>query len=125
MPAKFSIKKFLKSFTYAFNGLRAVWRTEQNMRVHAVAATIALTLCFLLNVSTVEFIIVIICIGVVIAFELLNTAIEKLCNIISPQKNDRIKDIKDISAGAVLVVSIIALICGLIIFIPKIINTIS
>lgn len=121
MRSKFSIKKAIKTFGYAFNGLREVARNEQNFKIHLAAAVIAIALSFLLNVTDVEFLIVIICIAAVMSMEIINTAIEKLCDHISPGRNEKIKAIKDIAAAAVLIVSICAFIIGVIIFLPKLI----
>jgi undecaprenol kinase/diacylglycerol kinase (ATP) len=88
-------------------------------------AIAAVCLSFLLEVSRIEFIIVILCITVVLAAEMINTAVEQICNKITKERNADIKIIKDISAGAVLVAAISALVCGLIIFIPKLIVLIN
>lgn len=115
----------IRSFGYAFDGVKAAARSEQNLRFHLIAASVVLLLSFLLRISAIQFAIVIICIGFVIAAELLNTAIEKLSDIVLPEYNEKIKVIKDLSAAAVLVVSIIALIIGCIIFIPKVAGWVS
>jgi len=120
MSSIFSFKKLVRSFGYAFRGLGQAVRSEQNMKVHIVAAVVAIIGGFVLSISTAEFIAVLICIGLVIAFEMLNTAVEKLCDFVSPEYHTQIKIIKDLSAGAVLVMSIIAFITGLVIFLPKI-----
>ncbi|MCH5599113.1 diacylglycerol kinase [Niabella ginsengisoli] len=120
MNAPFSIKKLIKSFGYAFSGLKAAIRSEQNFRVHLFSACVAIALGVFLHISSMEFVIIIICIGIVMAAELMNTTIEKLCDFISPQYHERIKIIKDLAAAAVLLVAIAALIVGLIIFLPRI-----
>lgn len=120
MSSIFSFKKLVRSFGYAFNGLGRAIRSEQNMKVHIVAAIAAITGGLVLRISVTEFIAVLICIGAVIAFEIFNTAIEKLCDFVSPGHHPQIKIIKDLSAGGVLVMAIISFITGLIIFLPKI-----
>jgi diacylglycerol kinase len=77
---------------------------------------------FALQINLVEWLIVLILFGLVIAVEMLNTSIEKLCNLIHPKKDVRIAEIKDIAAGAVLWISIVAAIAGIIIFFPKVLN---
>jgi undecaprenol kinase/diacylglycerol kinase (ATP) len=120
MGSIFSFKKLAQSFGYAFNGLGRAIRSEQNMKVHIIAAIAAITGGFVLRISTTEFIAVLICIGLVIAFEMFNTAVEKLCDFVSVERHTQIKVIKDLSAGAVLIMAIIAFIIGLVIFLPKI-----
>lgn len=66
-----------------------------------------------------EFIVVILCIAMVMAAEMINTAIEQICDRVTRERDAEIKTIKDISAGAVLITAIAAIVCGLIIFVPK------
>lgn len=94
--------------------------SEQNLRIHLIAAFFAVLLAFLLNVSQTEFVVIIVCIAAVIGMELMNTAIERLCDFVAPERHPTIKIIKDASAAAVLVVAIGALVAGLIIFIPRV-----
>ena len=74
----------------------------------------------LFHISTFEWIAVFFAIGLVLAAEAINSAIERLSDVVQPEKDDRIRDVKDISAGAVLVCAITAAIIGIIIFLPKI-----
>jgi diacylglycerol kinase len=106
---------FFKSFIYAFNGLK-IALSERNMRVHIVCALTAIILGFVFHISMMEWIIVLICIGLVIALEMINTAIEYLVNLVSPEFNEKAGKIKDIAAGAVLVISFFVLIVGFLIF---------
>ena len=92
------------------------------MRIHLVAAVLACVAGFYFNITSVEWIVIILCIVLVISFELLNTAIEELCNMIHPEQHPVIKKVKDIAAGAVLVAAIGSVIAGLIIFLPKLIS---
>jgi len=121
MSKKFSITDRLKSFGYAINGLRYSIRTQHNILIHIILAIIAITLGFLLNISNFEWIAIIIIIGLVISAEIFNTSIEELVNLVSPHKNEKAEIIKDLAAGAVLILAITAFITGLIIFLPKII----
>jgi len=73
----------------------------------------------LFQISTLEWAIVLFCIGWVFALELINSAIENTADLVSKEKNDAIKKIKDLSAGAVLVAAIASATIGLIIFLPK------
>jgi len=117
----FSIRKRLKSFVYAGNGIKILLRDEHNARIHLFATIIVIILGFLYNISSIEWIAVLFSIALVISMEMINSAIENMCNFISPEMHASIKIIKDLAAGAVLVSAIIALIIGLIIFVPKII----
>lgn len=106
---------FFKSFTYAYKGLK-VALSQRNMKVHVVCALLAMALGFIFHINTVEWCIISLCIGLVIAFEMINTAIEYLVDMISLDFNEKAGKIKDIAAGAVLVISIVAFICGILVF---------
>lgn len=116
----FSINKRFKSFGYAFNGLKILIMDEHNSRIHVLAAIVAVIAGYLFQISYIEWIAIIFAIGQVIAFEIFNSAIENLCDFISPGQHDTIKKIKDLSAAGVLVGAITAAIIGLIVFVPKI-----
>jgi diacylglycerol kinase len=115
----FSIAKSLKSFTYAFNGLKILIREERNSKVHLCAAFFALTLGFVLGITKLEWIAICFAISMVFILELINTAIENMADFISPEKNDTIKKIKDLAAAAVLIGSITSLATGTLVFLPK------
>ena len=119
-PEKFSLRKRISSFRYAFNGLKILIKEEHNARIHLFAACCVMIAGVVLKVSASEWIILIFCIGWVFALELINSAIENTADFISPEKNETIKKIKDLAAGAVLVAAIASAIIGLIIFFPKI-----
>jgi len=116
---KFSIPERLKSFRYAFNGLRILIKEEHNSRVQLIIAILVICAGFVLKIERTEWQAIIICIGLVLTTEAVNSAIERICNIINPTKNENIKIIKDMSAAAVFISSVMALIIALIIFIPK------
>jgi diacylglycerol kinase (ATP) len=105
-------------FVFALNGLAGLLRSEQNARIHLVITFIVITLGFLFGINRTEWIAIIICIGMVIAAEAMNTAIEKLADVVSPEKNDRIRIVKDLSAGSVFLLAIMAVVTGIIIFLP-------
>lgn len=112
--------KFLKGFTYAFSGIIATFKTELNFRVHFFAAVAALLFGLFFRISLFEWFWVSLAIALVVAAELLNTAIEALANAISLTFNPFVKKAKDAAAAAVLVVSVFAFLVGGFIFIPKI-----
>lgn len=115
-------KKLKNSFKYAFCGIITALKKEQNMKIHFTIAILVIIAGIILKISTIEWILCLILIGIVISLELVNTAIEQVVDIAMPEINEKAKIAKDVAAGAVLMVAIISLICGLIIFIPKIIN---
>jgi diacylglycerol kinase len=119
--SRFSVKARLKSFAYAFSGLKILLREEHNSRIHLIAAILAIIAGFLFEINKSEWVEIIFAIGFVFVTEIINSSIENLADIINPEKNDRIKKIKDLSAAAVLVASIVAAFIGFIIFLPKII----
>ncbi len=114
------MKKFFKGFVYAANGIAEAIKVRGNILVHLCAGIISIFMGFYFNISQIEWVFVTILIVLVIAAEMINTSIEKVVDMISLNKNEQARIIKDISAGSVLVISIGALIIGLIIFIPKI-----
>ena len=118
----FSIKKRIKSFSYAFAGLKVLFKEEHNSWIHAVAAVCAITAGFLLDISAIEWIAIIIVIGMVISAEIVNSSLERTADFIKAERDDRKRDIKDLGAAAVLVCAITAAITGIIIFLPKIVS---
>lgn len=111
--------RFLKGFGYAFSGIRDTFKTEINFRIHCFTAIGVVLFGLLLSLSTFEWLWIIVAIAMVLAAELINTAFEFLANAVSLEFNPLIKKAKDASAAAVLVLSVLALLIGLFIFIPK------
>ncbi len=122
MSNKFSVKKRLKSFKHAFNGLLILLREEHNSRIHFLAMIFAVVLGLVLKVASIEWICIVISIGLVISLELVNSAIENLADFASQEKHELIKKTKDLAAAGVFWSSISALVVGLLIFLPKIIK---
>jgi len=106
-------KRLLKSFTYAIEGLKVVWIEEQNFRIQTTVASLVLFAAYFFNFSFVEFVAIIIAIALVLLAEVLNTAIEDVCNAIEPGHDLEIKKIKDIIAAGVLVCAIASLAIGI------------
>ena len=119
---KFSIKKRLTSFRYAINGLKILIKNEHNSRIHLVAMIVAIILGIILKISNLEWIAIVMVIGFVFSIEIINSAIENLADFVSPNYNEIIKKVKDLSAASVLISALVSLIVGIIIFIPKIIE---
>ncbi len=109
-------KKRINAFGFAFSGLFAAIKTEAHLKIHLVATTVVIAAGLYFKVNKVDWLAIIICCGAVITAELFNSAIEKLCDVVSPQLNPKIKIIKDISAAAVLVLSITSVVVALLVF---------
>lgn len=116
----FNIKSRIKSFKHAFNGLIHLFKTEHNSWIHVVAVLVVVVAGFFFKINTVEWILVTFAIGLVFTAEVLNTSIERLVDLASPNQNQLAKEAKDLAAAAVLVAAIIAVIIALLIFVPKI-----
>ena len=111
----------MKKFTPALNGIFQVLKSEMSLKIHFVVAIITIVFSIFFKISLLEWCFVAMAIGSVIAAEIFNTAIEWLCDHIEPDQHKGIGLIKDASAGAVLILTIAAIVVGLIIFFPKII----
>jgi diacylglycerol kinase len=122
MQAKqpFSILKRLQSFSYAFNGLKILIREEHNARVHLLAALAVIVAGFFFQISSNEWLAIVLSIGLVISAEAMNSAIENVADFISPERNNDIKRIKDLAAAAVLICALTAVVVGLMVFLPKV-----
>ena len=116
---KFSVIDRIKSFKYAFNGLRLFFINDHNGRIHLFAALIAIGLSFYLQLSASEWIAILAVITSVIVAEIINASIEKLADVVSPEYHPKIKVVKDLAAAAVLMAALLAVVVGLIIFLPK------
>jgi len=117
---KLSFRKLLKSIYHALQGIKDVF-FQQNFFLMILATIGTLFLGFWLQISYFEWLIIIFLIGLVLSLEILNTVIERTLDFLEPYMSDKIRIIKDLIAGAVLLVCLTALILGLIIFLPKII----
>ena len=121
----FTYRKRLVSFKYAFRGVWLLLHNEHNAWLHCIIGVCVIIAGFMLNVSAMEWIAIVIVCGCVFAAEALNTAIEKLADVFSPEYNESIKTVKDTSAAGVLFMAIAAVITGVIIFLPKIMTFFS
>lgn len=115
---RYDFKKQLRSFGYAWKGIRCCVGKEQNLSFHLIAAVLVVIAGWRLGITRTEWAILLLCIGMVIAAELFNTAIEKLVDLVSPGRHPLAGQVKDIAAGAVLVCAAAAAMVGLIIFVP-------
>jgi diacylglycerol kinase (ATP) len=109
---KNTLKNAMEGIIYSFN-------SEINFRLHLIAAVIVLLAAYILQISLIEFIICLLLIGLVMAFELINTVVEVVVDMVQPKYDPLAKIAKDTASGAVLVMSIISAMIGIIIFLPK------
>lgn len=105
-------------FNHALRGLLQMLKTERNFKIHVFAFISVIILGFTLEVSKPDWIILLLVSGFVLTMEIINSAIEQLCNLYSTERNEKIKNIKDISAGAVLIAALFAFVIGLVVFCP-------
>ena len=118
------LKKFFFSFTYPIKGLKYAYRNEQNLAFDVGIALIVVIAGFLFKISVIEWALLILTIGMVIALELVNTAIEAVVDLVTEEYHPLAQVAKDTSAAAVFVCAIAAVIVGFIIFLPKVIDLI-
>jgi undecaprenol kinase len=104
------------AFGYAFAGLRAAWRTQRNVRVHALVALIVVAAGIALRLPLASWALVALAIGLVLAAELLNTALEGVVDLVSPDDHPLAKRAKDVAAAGVLVASLAAAAVGAFVF---------
>lgn len=124
--SKFKSQGFRKTFKNARKGLRLAIKSERNIRVHFLMGTLALVCAFALRLSAAEICIVMISIGLVVGFEMLNSSIEFALDAVFHNRYSTLVGMaKDISAGAVMFATFVAIIVGLIIFVPPIYKLIS
>jgi diacylglycerol kinase len=118
MKAKepFSIRKRLKSFGYAFRGLKILIREEHNARVQLGAAVLVIVAGFIFHLTAMEWVAILFSIGFVVVTETVNSALEHLCDYVMPEKHEQIKKVKDLAAAAVLLASIVAAAVGILVF---------
>ena len=116
-PLSSAMLSFLKGFQYAIRGMRLVW-SERNFRVQCGAALMVIALGIWLDISRPDWLVLIVIIGAVLSMEAMNTAIENVVNLVSPDYHPLAGKVKDIAAGAVLILSIGSVVVGVILFYP-------
>lgn len=113
------MKKLIKSFRFAFEGIFHAIITERNFKLHLIATVIVFISGLLTGLTHIEWYIILVLIGGMLALELLNSAIERVVDLVTLDRLALAKQAKDLAAGAVLIFAIISAIIGLLIFIPK------
>jgi len=114
-----------KSFGFALQGMKTAFSNEPNLRIHTFFAISALILGAFLGLSNIEWLLLTFTIFYVITLELLNTVLEAVVDLVSPEVKNKAKVAKDVSAACVLLAAFLAVIVGAVLFIPKMLTTIS
>ena len=122
---KFSWKRLVNSFKYAFTGIKTAYLGEQNLRIHTIMAILVIICGFLFKISYMEWLVCLVLIASVLMAEFFNTAIEYVVDLASPGINDLAKAAKDVASAGVLVMAMFSAVIGLIIFAPKIISVLG
>jgi len=112
------LRKHLNSYKYAFRGIWIALRYERNMTIHLISAIGVLIVNYVLGISRTEWLITLVLIGIVLMSEIFNTSVERLADRVTPEHDPIIGQVKDLAAGAVLIVGIIAVVCAIIIYWP-------
>ena len=112
----------MKRFKYAYEGFCAILKKDQNFLLHILVAVIIIILGFVLNIDRIDWILIIVAIGLVLSFEAINTSIEFVVDLITTDYHEYAKYAKDIAAFSVVIVSFVSICIGLIVFIPYILE---
>lgn len=113
------IRKLTQSFSYAINGLRSCMQTERNFRIHITAACYVSVFALLGNLDTIRYAVLCLCFAVMMSAELMNTAIERLCDKQAVGYDKTVKQAKDIAAGAVFICAVFCVVIGIVFFVPS------
>ncbi|OGI64770.1 hypothetical protein A3H53_00490 [Candidatus Nomurabacteria bacterium RIFCSPLOWO2_02_FULL_40_10] len=117
--------KYSEKFRNAFRGLYVVSKTTRHLFIHVISALVVVVFGFYFKVSSLEWVVLVFAIGFVLVAEVFNTAIEIDIDLTSPEYHPFARDTKDVAAAAVLLSAFVAVVVGLIIFLPKILNLIQ
>ncbi len=114
-------QSFLSSLTNALSGLFSFFKSERNGQIQLTIGLLVIIAGFFFRISSMEWVAVLLCIAIVISLEMMNSALEKLSDLVEPNHHPVVKAVKDISAAAVLWSAIVSVVIGAIIFLPRII----
>jgi diacylglycerol kinase len=112
-------RRIVRSFGYAFEGLAILLRTQPNFWIHVLAACAALGLGLWLRLSTAELAVLVLTSALVLVVESINTALEALCDLVSPEHHPLVKRAKDVGAAAVLIAAAAAVAVAALLFVPR------
>ena len=119
------LRRILRSFGYAFEGLATLLRTQPNFVVHVVLASLAVLVGLILRLGLTDMAVVVLTIALVLVVESFNTALETLCDLVSPEVHPLIKRAKDVSAAAVLLAALAAVALAALLFLPRLASMIK
>jgi len=114
-------RKRQESFSFAIQGLKIALR-QPNFKIMICIAVIVMGLAGFLGISREEWLILLLIIGIVLSLEVLNTTVETLLDLVQPQFSPKVKVVKDLVAGVVLISILVSVTTGIIIFLPKFLN---
>ena len=112
----------MSSFSFAFSGILLALRKERNMRIHFISSIIVLLISIYFSITKIEWIFILFTIGGMFALELLNTAIERVVDLVTAEYHPLAKQAKDLAAGAVLIYAALSVVIGIVIFLPYVLN---
>ena len=115
------LKKKTDSFKFAFSGIKELWVHESNTRIHLIFTILVMIMALLLKVNNVELCVLVFITGAVWSAEAMNSAVERVVDLVTLDKKPLAKAAKDLAAGSVLLLAITSVVIGLVIFLPKII----
>jgi undecaprenol kinase len=114
-----------KSFAFAITGIKTALWSERNMRIHFVVSVLVILCAVFFSISKIEWLFILIAIGGIFSLELINTAIERVVDLITVEYHPLAKQAKDVAAGAVFIYAIMAVIIGILIFLPHVLNLLN
>ncbi|WP_307405114.1 diacylglycerol kinase family protein [Neobacillus ginsengisoli] len=115
----------MASFSFAINGIRTAIMAERNMRIHLVSSVIVICCSIFFSISTIEWLIILLVIGGIFALELVNSAIERVVDLVTEEYLSLAKQAKDLAAGAVFIYAIVSIVIGIVIFLPYMLTILS
>ena len=116
------IKRLSSSLKFAFDGLKYAYKNEQSMTVHIIITILVIIFGVIFEISSLEWIVVVFCVGVMMCLELVNTSIEAAVDLVTEKYNEKAKVAKDVAAAVSVIFCFTSIIIGLIIFVPKVID---
>lgn len=122
MDSKDKSFPLINSFSFAFSGILLGLRKERNMRIHFISSIIVVLISFYFSITKIEWVFILFAIGGMFALELLNTAIERVVDLVTAEYHPLAKQAKDLAAGAVLIYAVLSVVIGIVIFLPYVLN---
>jgi undecaprenol kinase len=114
--------RLMKSFSYAIVGIKTGIKAERNMRIHLICSVLVIGCSCYFSINKLEWLFILLAIGGMFALELMNTAIERVVDLVTEEYHPLAKQAKDVAAGAVFIYAILSILIGFIIFVPYVLN---